>query len=456
VVFLDDGNLAKYEKVISDVLSGVVELLMAHGGEGGSILHYPLVITVSDERWDRVEAALLRGESPAITSQDHRKKWKELYEEGKVIRRLNVNQLEEEEAKKVLKSIMEKGDPPMSYDEQDKDVIEVLLNKAGGYPLIFKEFIKELRRKGRERIEMSDVQAISGKPRDYMVDVLKEAYFRPLGLLKTDSDEYDSVPPGKRVEACKLLSFLYQLRIGLPAGLLLPKLADAAPPGTLVDSACGVVEGLYDGDCRPTLGMSLPLCFSSEGELRLSHPLTSDILEDARRIAEGGEVSRDDPLWFLRNLGCEERQFEGIRVKDLVEQAIDYYNGGMRSIGLDPGDYFFGLFSLLLYSRDEGLIKKVLLSQNNLKDASNIGKLPEKVRREVLDQLYELLDIIRPGLSPDEALKTYYLLLLGSNHGHLAETWGDLPDLIRAGVISVEEAAAHKKRFLDCSNRLLQ
>jgi len=216
----------------------------------------------------------------------------------------------------------------MKYDEQDRNVIEELPNKAGGYPLIFKEFIKELQEKGRERIEMSDVLAISGKPREYwafatlthmrvsisgkpreyLVNKLKEAYFRPIGLLNTDSDEYDSVPPGKRAEACKLLSFLYQLREGLPAGLLLPGLADATPPGTLVDSACGVLEGLY-GECRPTLGMHLPLCSSYAGELRLSHPLISDILKDARRIVEGGkkgkEVGGDDPLSFLESVRCE-------------------------------------------------------------------------------------------------------------------------------------------------------
>jgi len=150
-----------------------VELLMADGGEGGPGLHYPLVITVSDERWNGVEAALLRGEKPKITSEDHREKWSTLYGEGKVIRRLSVSPLEEADAREVLRSIMEKGNPPMSYDKQDKDMIEVLLNKAGGYPLILKEFIKEfkvkeLQGKGRERIEMSDVQAISGGPREYL------------------------------------------------------------------------------------------------------------------------------------------------------------------------------------------------------------------------------------------------------------------------------------------------
>jgi len=452
VVFLDDGKLADYKKEISDVLRGVVESFMAHGGEGGSGLHYPLVITVSDERWDRVEAALLRGENPAITSEDHREKWEELYREGKVIRRLSVSPLEEEEARKVLRSIMEKGDPPMKYDEQDKDVIEVLLNKAGGYPFILKEFIKELQGKRRERIDMSDVQAISGEPRKYVVEPrkyvvkrLKEAYFRPLGLLNTGPDLLDSVPFDKRAEACELLSFLYQLRIGLPAGLLLPGLADATPPGTLVDGACGVLKGLYR-DCRPTFGMRLPLCSSYAGELRLSHPLTSDILEDAKRIAEGGEeVGGDDPLSFLRDMGCEGGQFESVGVKDLVEDAINYYRRGMRSTGLGPGDYFYGLFSLLLYSTDKGLIDEVLPSWNVLKDAGSIGEVRKEVRREVLDQLYELLNIA----NRDERLKTYYLLLLDNDHEHLAETWSSVPRLIDAGVISWEDAAAHKEGFLE-------
>jgi len=444
VVFLDDGNLAKYENQISDVLSGVVELLKADGGERDPDLCYPLVIIVSDERWNFVEAVLLRGENPAITSEDHRKKWRTLYEEGKVIRRLRVSQLEEAEARKVLKSIMEKGDPPINYDKQDKGVIEELLNKAGGYPLILKEFIKELKKKRRERIEMFDVLAISGRPHEYLVNRLKEAYFRPLKLLMQGPDLLDFVPFDKRAEACKLLSFIYQLREGFPAGLLLPGLADVTP----LDGACGVVIRLY-GDCHPTLGMRLPLCYSYVGELRLSHPLTSDILEDARRIAEGGEVSRDDPLWFLKNLGCEGGQFESVRVKDLVEKAINYYMRGMRLIGLDPGDYFYGLFSLLLYSRDKSLIKEVLLSRNVLNDAGSISEVPKEIRREVLDQLYELLNIICLGLSPDETLKPYYLLLLGNNHGHLAETWSDIPDLIKAGVISKEEAVAHKEGFLE-------
>jgi len=459
VVFLDDGKLADYEEEISNVLRGVVERLMADGGEGGPGLHYPLVITVSDERWNFVEAALLRGENPAITSEDHREKWRAFYGEGKVIRRLSVRPLEEADAREVLRSIMEKGDPPMSYDKQDKDVIEELLNKAGGYPLILKEFIKEfkvkeLQGKGRERIEMSDVQAISGGPHKYVVNRLKEAYFRPLGLLKQGLDLLDSVPFHKRVEACKLLSFLYQLRKGLPAGLLLPKLADATPPGTLVDIACGVLEGLY-GDCRPTFGMRLPLCSSYAGELRLSHPLASDILEDARRIvdpedarriAEGDEeVGGDDPLSFLRSVECEGGQFESVGVKDLVEDAINYYRRGMRSTGLGPVDYFYGLFSLLLYSRDASLIGEVLLSRNVLKDAGSIGEVPEEVRREVLDQLYELLQIAKY----DERLKTYYLLLLDNDHGYLDETWSSVPDLIRAGVISKEDAAARKKGFLE-------
>jgi len=128
-----------------------------------------------------------------------------------------------------------------------------------------------------------------------------------------------------------------------------------------------MLEGLY-GDCRPTFGMRLPLCSSYVGELRLSHPLTSDILEDAKRIVEGGEeVGGDDPLSFLRSVECEGGQFEGVRVKDLVGDAINYYRRGMRSTGLGPGDYFYGLFSLLLYSRDNGLIEEVLLSRNVLK-----------------------------------------------------------------------------------------
>ncbi|MFP3138399.1 MAG: hypothetical protein RXS42_09345, partial [Nitrososphaeria archaeon] len=304
VVFLDDRNLTNYKKEISDVLGGVVERLMADGGEGGPGLHYPLVITVSDERWNGVEAALLRGENPAITSEEHLRKWKAFYEEGKVIRRLSVNPLKKEEAREVLKSIMEKGKHPMKYDEQDRDVIEELLNKAGGYPLILKEFIKELQEKGKKKIEMSDVQAISGRPREYLVDRLKEAYFRPLGLLTRGPDQLDSVPFNKRDEACKLLSFLYQLRNVLPAGLLLPGLTDATPLGTHVEGACGVLEGLY-GDCRPTLGMRLPLCSNYMGELILSHPLTSDILEDARRIVvEGEEVSGDNPLSFLGSVRC--------------------------------------------------------------------------------------------------------------------------------------------------------
>jgi len=61
----------------------------------------------------------------------------------------------------------------------------------------------------------------------------------------------------------------------------------------------------------------------------------------------------------------------------------------------------------------------------------------ETVKREVLDQLYELLHIAN-----DERLKTYYLLLLDNDHGHLAETWRDVSGLIEAGVISREEAAA--------------
>jgi len=60
----------------------------------------------------------------------------------------------------------------------------------------------------------------------------------------------------------------------------------------------------------------------------------------------------------------------------------------------------------------------------------------ETVKREVLDQLYELLHIAN-----DERLKTYYLLL-DNDHGHLAETWRDVSGLIEAGVISREEAAA--------------
>jgi hypothetical protein len=126
-----------------------------------------------------VDATLLRGENPAITSEKHREKWRKLYREGNVIRRLSVSPLKEEEAKKVLKSIMEKGNPPMNYDWQDGDVIEELLNKARGYPLILKEFIKELRGKRKKRIDRSDVQAISGGPREYMVNRLKEAYFPP-------------------------------------------------------------------------------------------------------------------------------------------------------------------------------------------------------------------------------------------------------------------------------------
>jgi len=74
VVFLDDRNLADYEDEISDVLKGVVELLMADGGEGGPGLRYSLVITVSDERLNGVEAALLRGEKPKIKSEEHREK----------------------------------------------------------------------------------------------------------------------------------------------------------------------------------------------------------------------------------------------------------------------------------------------------------------------------------------------------------------------------------------------
>jgi len=452
VVFLDDLNLAKYQKVISDVLSGVVEL-MPDDEEGDSGLSYPMVITVSDERWNGVEATLLRGENPAITSEEHRKKWRKLYREGRVIRQLSVNPLEREEAKKVLKSIMEKGSLSMNYDKQDSDVIDELLKKAGGYPLILKEFIKELRKKGKKKIEMSDVQAISGSPRDYMVKMLKEAYFRPLGLLNPVPGQLDSVPYNKRKEACKLLSFLYQLRQRLPAGLLLPGLADATPLGTLVDSARGVLEGLY-GDCRPTFGMSLPLCSSFKGELRLSHPLTSDILEDARRIVEGVEEGGDGSISFLRDLRCEGGQFEDVRVKNLVKDAINYYMRGMRSTGLDPGDYFYGLFSLLLYSIDESRIIEVLLSQNILKDARSIGKLPEEVRREVLDLLDELLgtiDFIRSeeDLSPDERLQTYYLLLLDNDYGHFARRWLGVIFLIRDGVISREEAVAHNKGFLE-------
>jgi len=295
---------------------------------------------------------------------------------------------------------------------------------------------------------MSDVQAISGRPREYLVNGLKEAYFRPLGLLEQGPDLRDYVPFDKRAEACKLLSFLYQLREDLPAGLLLPGLADETPLGTFVDSACGVVEGLYV-DCRPTLGMRLPLCSSSEGELKLSHPLTSDILEDARRIVEGGEeVREDDPLSFLRGVRCEGGQFEGIRVKDLVEQAIDHYKGGMRSTGLDLGDYFYGLFSLLLYSEDKSLIEEVLLSRNVLKDAGSIGEVPEEVGREVLVQLYELIGILNVYSFLDERLKTYYLLLLGNDHGNFVDTWIYVPDLIEAGAISKEEAVVHKKGFL--------
>jgi len=447
VVFLDDRNLANYDEVISGALRDVVEL-MPESGEGGSDFHYPLVITVSDERWSRVEAALLRGENPAITSEKHWDKFRKLYTEGKFIRRLSVSPLAKEEAKTVLRSIMEKGNPPMSYDKQDKDVMEELLKKAGGYPLILKEFIGELRRKGRERIEMSDVQTITGKPLDYMVNVLKEAYFRPLGLLRRGPDLLDSVPSGKRAEACKLLSFLYQLREGLPAGLLLPGLADDAPAGTLVDRACGVLEGLY-GDCSPTLGMRLPLCSSYAGELRLSHPLTSDILEDARRIVKGGkkgkEVGGDDLLSFLGSVRCEGGEFESVRVEGLVWDAIDYYMRGMPSTGLRPGDYFYGLFSLPLYSRDKSLIEEVLLSPSVLKDAGSIGKLPEEVRREVLDQLYELLDIA----NHDKGLKTYYLLLLDNDHRHIDNTWDYVPFLIHAGVISREDAAARKEGFLE-------
>jgi hypothetical protein len=451
VVFLDDLNLGNYQEVISDVLRGVVEL-MRDGGEGGSRLSYPLVITVSDERWNGVEAALLRGEKPAITSEEHWKKWSKLYGEGKVIRRLSVSPLKEAEAKKVLKSIMEEGDPPMNYDEQNGDVIKELLNKAGGYPLILKEFVKEIRGKGKKRIERSDVQAISGRPREYMVNRLKEAYFRPLGLLNTGPDDLpDSVPYDRRGEACKLLSFLYQLRQGLPAGLLLPGLADSSPPETLADSARGVLKGLYR-DCRPTLGMSLPLCSSFLGLVKLSHPLTSDILEEARRIVEGGEEGGDGSISFLRNLGCKGGQFEDVGVKDLVEDAIDYYKRGMRSTGLGPGDYFYGLFSLLLYLRYEDLIRDALLSQDNPKDPGRIGEVPEGVRREVLGQLYELLVIsgaFRFYLYRGNRLKAYYLLLLGNDHGQLAHMWGRVPDLIEAGMISGEEAAAHKERFME-------
>jgi hypothetical protein len=449
VVFLDDHTLSEYEKEISDVLKGVVEL-MRDGGEGGSGLSYPLVITVSDERWYGVEAALLRDKSTMITSQEHRKIWRKLYREGKVIRRLTVSPLKEEEAKRVLKSIMEEGDPPMNYDEQDGDVIEELLNKAGGYPLILKEFVKEIRGKGKKRIEKSDVQAISGRPREYMVNRLKETYFRPLELLNTGRDLLDSVPYDRRGEACKLLSFLYQLMQGLPAGLLLPGLADASPPGALVDSARGVLEGLYR-DCRPTFGMSLPLCSSFLGLVKLSHPLTSDILEEARRVVEGGEEGWDGSLSFLRHLSCKGGQFEDVRVKDFVEDAINHYKRGMRFTGLDPGDYFYGFFSLLLYLRNEDLIRDALLSQDNLKDPGRIGDVPEEeVRREVLGQLYELLAIIHAFDSrPDDGLKAYYLLLLGNDHGQLAPMWGRVPDLIKAGLISGEEAAAHKERLLE-------
>jgi len=52
-------------------------------------------------------------------------------------------------------------------------------------------------------------------------------------------------------------------------------------------------------------------------------------------------------------------------------------------------------------------------------------------------------------LSPDEALKTYYLLLLDNDHGHLAETWSSVPRLIKAGAISREEAADRKEGFLE-------
>ena len=126
-------------------------------------------------------------------------------------------------------------------------------------------------------------------------------------------------------------------------------------------------------------------------------------------------------------------------MKNLVEQAIDYYMRGMRSTGLDPEDCFYGLFSLLLYSRDKSLIDEVLLSPSVLKDAGRIGEVPQQVRREILDQLYALLNIICPGLPHDERLKTYYLLLLGNDHGHLAETWRHVPELIDAGVISKED-----------------
>jgi len=70
--------------------------------------------------------------------------------------------------------------------------------------------------------------------------------------------------------------------------------------------------------------------------------------------------------------------------------------------------------------------------------------VPEEVRREVLDHLYELLNIA----NHDKRLKTYYPLLLDNDHGHLAETWHGVPDLIEAGVISVEDAAARKEGFL--------
>jgi hypothetical protein len=47
-----------------------------------------------------VDATLLRVENTAITSEEHREKWRTLYRKGKVIRRLPVSQLKEE-AKKV-------------------------------------------------------------------------------------------------------------------------------------------------------------------------------------------------------------------------------------------------------------------------------------------------------------------------------------------------------------------
>jgi len=126
-----------------------------------------------------------------------------------------------------------------------------------------------------------------------------------------------------------------------------------------------------------------------------------------------------------------------------------YIHMPLSCLHIHHRSHFYGLFSLLLYSRDERLIEEVLLSQYNLKDANSIGEVPGEVRRKVLDQLYELLDIIDAGLFPDKRLKTYYMLLLDNYYGYLNQKWFKVYDLIKLGVISKEEAVAHKNSFLE-------